>query len=537
MRRNARDALQKKIEIERIREFIEEEEEEEEEDDYNEGEEYGCDEEYYDPILNPNFKGDLGGRIDTRSFQRLATTQNSNSCYAPRPMRVWSIRIIKSFEGNKVLEDRNVFEIEEVDDVAKRYGYASIVIKGPLIDAREKEERVIYRKSTDEGDLVTRIEVFMKSGIVCTSLIHPKSGLTDLYRDFEVPETIKRREMNYRELEKIFADPRIHTGRGTYDKKKWMKGSAYESMNPIFAPSLKTALNLEIAGKKILGTSNLGTTYDDGSRHFIDLNFLLSLPKRKHDYTGHVLQEDLVEAEPPCERVRNTWHDESKVVGMLSKPFYIKIRNEIGECKWELEKVLVVNNLPVPIHVAMKNIHLNMGPVTNSIIIDNLTGIGSLVEGTDSINLAKKILMTEAGYYIDNKEETDPVHRRYFEAKYDALASQKINKLSYERHPFWFAKEKDQYIERQTRKTTRVVDDYLEARLNMNNKYPTPPLSPTTTTQIEKRLQRVNIGTSEAPAVAANDWYEDDGFVAVRGRSNKKKGNGYTGSTGSNTRG
>ena len=178
-----------------------------------------------------------------------------------------------------------------------------------------------------------------------------------------------------------------------------------------------------------------------------------------------------------------------------------------------------------------------MGPVTNSIIIDNLTGIGSLVEGTDSINLAKKILMTEAGYYIDNKEETDPVHRRYFEAKYDALASQKINKLSYERHPFWFAKEKDQYIERQTRKTTRVVDDYLEARLNMNNKYPTPPLSPTTTTQIEKRLQRVNIGTSEAPAVAANDWYEDDGFVAVRGRSNKKKGNGYTGSTGSNTRG
>ena len=72
MRRNARDALQKKIEIERIREFIEEEEEEE--DDYNEGEEYGCDEEYYDPILNPNFKGDLGGRIDTRSFQRLATT-------------------------------------------------------------------------------------------------------------------------------------------------------------------------------------------------------------------------------------------------------------------------------------------------------------------------------------------------------------------------------------------------------------------------------------------------------------------------------
>jgi len=74
MRRNARDALQKKIEIERIREFIEEEEEEEEEDDYNEGEEYGCDEEYYDPILNPNFKGDLGGRIDTRSFQRLATT-------------------------------------------------------------------------------------------------------------------------------------------------------------------------------------------------------------------------------------------------------------------------------------------------------------------------------------------------------------------------------------------------------------------------------------------------------------------------------
>jgi hypothetical protein len=185
----------------------------------------------------------------------------------------------------------------------------------------------------------------------------------------------------------------------------------------------------------------------------------------------------------------------------------------------------------------MKNIHLNMGPVTNSIIIDNLTGIGSLVEGTDSINLAKKILMTEAGYYIDNKEETDPVHRRYFEAKYDALASQKINKLSYERHPFWFAKEKDQYIERQTRKTTRVVDDYLEARLYMNNKYPTPPLSPTTTTQIEKRLQRVNIGTSEAPAVAANDWYEDDGFVAVRGRSNKKKGNGYTGSTGSNTRG
>lgn len=53
------------------------------------------------------------------------------------------------------------------------------------------------------------IDIFLKSGIVATTLEHPKHGKTILYR----------RAGTLKQLAAIFKKPRVHTGRGYYKAK------------------------------------------------------------------------------------------------------------------------------------------------------------------------------------------------------------------------------------------------------------------------------------------------------------------------------
>jgi len=58
-----------------------------------------------------------------------------------------------------------------------------------------------------------RINVYYTTGTVGTCLLHPKSGKTQLFRPGEVTNTLAK-------LKAIFQNPRLHTGKGYYYKKR-----------------------------------------------------------------------------------------------------------------------------------------------------------------------------------------------------------------------------------------------------------------------------------------------------------------------------
>ena len=56
-----------------------------------------------------------------------------------------------------------------------------------------------------------RINVWITTGTVSTSLVHPKAGKTQLFR---------KNTMDYELLERIFENPRVHTDKGYQEIKK-----------------------------------------------------------------------------------------------------------------------------------------------------------------------------------------------------------------------------------------------------------------------------------------------------------------------------
>lgn len=84
----------------------------------------------------------------------------------------------------------------ECDRIAKRFKYIQI-------DFQEKLGMVSYTSGA------CRINIYMSKMTVATCLDHPKKGKTQLFR----------RNVTFSELEKIFANPRVHTNKG-YIKKQ-----------------------------------------------------------------------------------------------------------------------------------------------------------------------------------------------------------------------------------------------------------------------------------------------------------------------------
>jgi hypothetical protein len=84
---------------------------------------------------------------------------------------------------------------EKVDEVAAKQGYTSI-------DYQQNIGLVSYSK---DG---IRINVYLTTMTVGTCLIHPKKKATQLFR----------KNVDLKTLDKIFANPRVHTGKGYYKK-------------------------------------------------------------------------------------------------------------------------------------------------------------------------------------------------------------------------------------------------------------------------------------------------------------------------------
>ena len=89
-------------------------------------------------------------------------------------------------------------------------------------------------------------------------------------------------------------------------------------------------------------------------RHFIHRDYLISLPGG-----SEFLERHLVEASPPCRVLTMTKKEGGdRVLGMLSKRLPVKCLGSKTQTwyKLKLQHVLVVEDMPVPLHVSVKSL-------------------------------------------------------------------------------------------------------------------------------------------------------------------------------------
>ncbi len=95
-----------------------------------------------------------------------------------------------------------MMRIAELNVMANMYGWRNINVN---IESR----LVSYAKMIDFKPI--RMDIYYTTMTVTVSLEHPKKGKTQLHR----------RNVTDEELEKLFQNPRTHTGKGYYKKKQY----------------------------------------------------------------------------------------------------------------------------------------------------------------------------------------------------------------------------------------------------------------------------------------------------------------------------
>lgn len=85
---------------------------------------------------------------------------------------------------------------QTIDELATKNGYTSI----------DYQENIGLASYSKDG---VRINVYLTTMTVGTCLIHPKKKATQLFR----------KNIDMKALEEIFENPRVHTGKGYYQKK------------------------------------------------------------------------------------------------------------------------------------------------------------------------------------------------------------------------------------------------------------------------------------------------------------------------------
>lgn len=84
----------------------------------------------------------------------------------------------------------------------------------------------------------------------------------------------------------------------------------------------------------------------------------------------------------PCYNIRGLQTEEATVMGMLSEPLRIALDSPDGATEVDLENVLVIDPLPVPLHVSVKYLAGTLGPVPARDILSKLaTGPPQLGKG------------------------------------------------------------------------------------------------------------------------------------------------------------
>ncbi|KAJ1426744.1 hypothetical protein B484DRAFT_450548 [Ochromonadaceae sp. CCMP2298] len=85
-------------------------------------------------------------------------------------------------------------------------------------------------------------------------------------------------------------------------------------------------------------------------RHFIDYKWMLNLPH------GASLEASLASPQPVCFGIIGKGMAQQTVVGMLGLPLEVKVKLNGELMLLRLEQVIVIDRLPVPLHVSMKRL-------------------------------------------------------------------------------------------------------------------------------------------------------------------------------------
>jgi hypothetical protein len=99
----------------------------------------------------------------------------------------------------------------------------------------------------------------------------------------------------------------------------------------------------------VLFTNDIGTAGYD-LRHFIDFKTMRDLPH------GASLEASLTAPQPLCRRVKGKGMEGQSIVGMLGVPLEVKVKLYDKVILLRLEQVLVIDRLPVPLHISMQRL-------------------------------------------------------------------------------------------------------------------------------------------------------------------------------------
>ena len=103
---------------------------------------------------------------------------------------------IKDFDNEMAMQ-----RIDELNVISAQFGWKNININIPT-------KLTSYAKLIEEG--ACRIDIYYTTMTVSISLNHPKKGKTQLHR----------KNVTDKELLILFKNPRAHTGKGYYKKKR-----------------------------------------------------------------------------------------------------------------------------------------------------------------------------------------------------------------------------------------------------------------------------------------------------------------------------
>jgi len=100
--------------------------------------------------------------------------------------------------------DGDMLSTCEIEAIARRHGYRKV--------QHDHREGVIAFSRPDENGYKQLVRVWYRTGTVGTYLKHPTRGKAALFR--------KNVGRDYAMLERIFENPRAHTGQGYYRKRR-----------------------------------------------------------------------------------------------------------------------------------------------------------------------------------------------------------------------------------------------------------------------------------------------------------------------------
>ena len=127
----------------------------------------------------------------------------------------------------------------------------------------------------------------------------------------------------------------------------------------VYYPSRMCLMKVLILGKQVLSSNDDGAACHE-IRHFIDLSTLKSLQG------GLQLAESIISAIPVCRGMTGKGMNDQRVLGMLNISLSATVSLPNGETlQIELDNVVVVDRLPVPLHISFKMLRRRVNTQAN----------------------------------------------------------------------------------------------------------------------------------------------------------------------------